>query len=202
MHCATGHCGHCQLGPLLLCRDGPVVGYDRVAQLFLWSCDMATDPGLVTDPRPTLAVWKFASCDGCQLTLLDCEDELLGLTERVRIDHFLEMTPVEGAGGERARPDGRGPLRPLPGRRVDHHRRGRRADPAHPQHLQVSGDHRSLRHRGRHPGTAQLRRRRRVPCRGLRPARVHLHAGDLDTDLGARPVRFRTAQLPSTAASC
>jgi coenzyme F420-reducing hydrogenase gamma subunit len=70
---------------------------------------MATDPGLTTDPRPTLAVWKFASCDGCQLTLLDCEDELLGLTERVRIDHFLEMTPVEGAGGERARPDGRGP---------------------------------------------------------------------------------------------
>jgi coenzyme F420-reducing hydrogenase gamma subunit len=70
---------------------------------------MATDPGLATDPRPTLAVWKFASCDGCQLTLLDCEDELLGLTERVRIDHFLEMTPVEGAGGERARPDGRGP---------------------------------------------------------------------------------------------
>lgn len=70
---------------------------------------MATDPGRATDPRPTLAVWKFASCDGCQLTLLDCEDELLGLTERVRIEHFLEMTPVEGAGGERARPDGRGP---------------------------------------------------------------------------------------------
>jgi coenzyme F420-reducing hydrogenase gamma subunit len=29
--------------------------------------------------RPTLAVWKFASCDGCQLSLLDCEDELLTL---------------------------------------------------------------------------------------------------------------------------
>ncbi|MFD7921288.1 FAD/NAD(P)-binding protein [Streptomyces sp. NPDC059740] len=28
MRCATGHCGHCQLGPLLLCQDGPVVGYD------------------------------------------------------------------------------------------------------------------------------------------------------------------------------
>ena len=27
--------------------------------------------------KPTLAVWKFASCDGCQLSLLDCEDELL-----------------------------------------------------------------------------------------------------------------------------
>jgi sulfhydrogenase subunit delta len=24
--------------------------------------------------RPKLAVWKLASCDGCQLTLLDCED--------------------------------------------------------------------------------------------------------------------------------
>jgi coenzyme F420-reducing hydrogenase gamma subunit len=47
---------------------------------------------------PSLAVWKFASCDGCQLTLLDCEDELLSLTQRVRIGHFLEATSgvVEG----------------------------------------------------------------------------------------------------------
>ncbi|WP_369386557.1 oxidoreductase [Streptomyces sp. CG1] len=70
---------------------------------------MTTELGSATDPRPTLAVWKFASCDGCQLTLLDCEDELLGLTDRVRIEHFLEMTSAEGAGGERARLDGRGP---------------------------------------------------------------------------------------------
>ena len=41
---------------------------------------------------PTLAVWKFASCDGCQLTLLDCEDELLTITERVQISHFLEAS--------------------------------------------------------------------------------------------------------------
>ncbi|MFJ5547467.1 FAD/NAD(P)-binding protein [Streptomyces sp. NPDC093225] len=33
MRCATGHCGHCQLGPLLLCRDGPVVGYDQAESL-------------------------------------------------------------------------------------------------------------------------------------------------------------------------
>lgn len=70
---------------------------------------MTSDPGTVTDTRPTLAVWKFASCDGCQLTLLDCEDELLALTDRVRIDHFLEMTPAEGASGEHARLEGRGP---------------------------------------------------------------------------------------------
>ncbi|MFB0627291.1 FAD/NAD(P)-binding protein [Streptomyces sp. AB3(2024)] len=33
MRCATGHCGHCQLGSLLLCRDGPVVGYDQAEPL-------------------------------------------------------------------------------------------------------------------------------------------------------------------------
>ena len=38
----------------------------------------------------TLAVWKFASCDGCQLSLLDCEDELLAVAGRVHIAQFLE----------------------------------------------------------------------------------------------------------------
>ncbi|GIJ71554.1 FAD/NAD(P)-binding protein [Virgisporangium ochraceum] len=33
MRCGVAWCGHCQLGPLLLCRDGPVVGYDRAAPL-------------------------------------------------------------------------------------------------------------------------------------------------------------------------
>lgn len=48
--------------------------------------------------RPKLAVWKFASCDGCQLTLLDCEDELLALAGEIEIAHFPEATSgsVEG----------------------------------------------------------------------------------------------------------
>lgn len=33
MHCGTGHCGHCQLGPLLLCRDGPVVTWTTARPL-------------------------------------------------------------------------------------------------------------------------------------------------------------------------
>ncbi len=33
MRCGTAECGHCQLGPLLLCRDGPVVSYQRAAPL-------------------------------------------------------------------------------------------------------------------------------------------------------------------------
>jgi len=49
-------------------------------------------------PVPSLAVWKFASCDGCQLTLLDCTDELLALAGRVRIAHFLEATSAGSAG--------------------------------------------------------------------------------------------------------
>jgi sulfhydrogenase subunit delta len=40
--------------------------------------------------RPTLAVWKFASCDGCQLSVLDLEDELLTLAGEVEIAYFLE----------------------------------------------------------------------------------------------------------------
>ncbi|GGN84440.1 oxidoreductase [Actinoplanes lobatus] len=47
---------------------------------------------------PTLAVWKFASCDGCQLSLLDCEDELLALAGRVRIVHFPEATRASAPG--------------------------------------------------------------------------------------------------------
>jgi coenzyme F420-reducing hydrogenase gamma subunit len=40
--------------------------------------------------RIRLAVFKFASCDGCQLSLLDAEDELLQIAEHVEIAHFLE----------------------------------------------------------------------------------------------------------------
>jgi coenzyme F420-reducing hydrogenase gamma subunit len=42
--------------------------------------------------KAKLAVWKFASCDGCQLSLLDCEDELLSLAEEVEIAYFLEAS--------------------------------------------------------------------------------------------------------------
>ena len=53
---------------------------------------------MAPDARPKLAVWKFASCDGCQLTLLDCEDELLPLADRIEIAYFQEATRggVEG----------------------------------------------------------------------------------------------------------
>lgn len=48
--------------------------------------------------KPNLAVWKFASCDGCQLSLLDCEDELLAVARQIDIAMFPEASSamVEG----------------------------------------------------------------------------------------------------------
>ena len=42
--------------------------------------------------KPKLAVWKFSSCDGCQLSLLDCEDELLAVAGEVEIANFPEAS--------------------------------------------------------------------------------------------------------------
>src|ERR1700739_351882 len=44
------------------------------------------------EQKPKLAVWKFASCDGCQLSLLDCEDELLAVAEQLDIAYFAEAS--------------------------------------------------------------------------------------------------------------
>jgi sulfhydrogenase subunit delta len=48
--------------------------------------------------KPKLAVWKFASCDGCQLSLLDCEDELLAVAGAIEIANFPEASSriIEG----------------------------------------------------------------------------------------------------------
>ena len=45
-----------------------------------------------TNPKPKVAVYKFSSCDGCQLSLLNLEDELLDLAGAVDIAYFLEAT--------------------------------------------------------------------------------------------------------------
>lgn len=42
--------------------------------------------------KPKVGVFKFASCDGCQLSLLDCEDELLAVAAAIEICYFPEAT--------------------------------------------------------------------------------------------------------------
>jgi coenzyme F420-reducing hydrogenase gamma subunit len=53
---------------------------------------------MVERTRPRLAVWKFASCDGCQLSLLGCEDELLTLAEVIEIANFPEASSAVAEG--------------------------------------------------------------------------------------------------------
>jgi sulfhydrogenase subunit delta len=48
--------------------------------------------------KRTLAVWKFASCDGCQLSLLDLEDELLSLAAELEFAQFLEASSASVQG--------------------------------------------------------------------------------------------------------
>jgi sulfhydrogenase subunit delta len=47
---------------------------------------------VVSKRKPKLAVWKFASCDGCQLSLLNCEDALLAVAENITIANFPEAS--------------------------------------------------------------------------------------------------------------
>lgn len=51
-----------------------------------------------TPQRPRIGIVKFASCDGCQLTLLDLEDELLTIADRVDLVEFAEATSRRSAG--------------------------------------------------------------------------------------------------------
>ena len=51
---------------------------------------MHSENSTQTSTRPKLAVFKFSSCDGCQLQLLNLEDELLNLAGVVEIAYFLE----------------------------------------------------------------------------------------------------------------
>jgi len=48
--------------------------------------------------KPRLGVFKFSSCDGCQLSLLDCEDELLTIAEVIDIAYFPEATRSDDVG--------------------------------------------------------------------------------------------------------
>ena len=74
-----------------MCADGPVFSYAQIGDLMEWRA--------VTQPRR--AVFKMASCDGCQLQLLDAEEALLDLAGAIEIANFAEATSREGSGSLR-----------------------------------------------------------------------------------------------------
>ena len=139
---------------------------------------------------PTLAVWKFASCDGCQLTLLDMEDELLALAGAVDVADFREASSAVAEGPYDLSLVEGSITTPHDAERIQEIRRNSKA----------ARHDRRLRDLRRHPGAAQLRRRRRVHADRLRLAAVHLDARDLDADRRAREGRLRAPRLPGRQA--
>ena len=141
--------------------------------------------------NPGSRVWKFASCDGCQLSLLDCEDELLAVAGAVDIAYFPEATRGRDV-------EGRYDLSLVEGSITTPHDAERIREVR--RRSTHAGHHRRLRHGRRHPGAAQLRRREGVHLGRLRPPRLHRDAGDLDADRRPRAGRFRAARLPDQQA--
>ncbi len=143
--------------------------------------------------RLRLAVFKFASCDGCQLQLLSCEDELLAIADRVDIVHFLEasshvepgpydITLVEGSISTAA-----------DRQRIQSIRRESRY---------LSHDRR-LCHRGRHPGIEKLGGSRRISSLCVRATGVHFDTFHIDGDFRTCESRFRAcAGVRSIGINC
>ncbi len=96
--------------------------------------------------KPRLGIMKFASCDGCQLTLLDLEDHLLDLLERFDLVEFAEASVVPLVR----------PVRRRARRGLDQHAGAGRGDRPHPARDAAARDHRGVRDGRRHPGPAQL----------------------------------------------
>ncbi len=58
----------------------------------------AKSDGANGQAKPKLAIFKFTSCDGCQLSLLDAEDELLAVVNAVEVAYFVEARDRRLAG--------------------------------------------------------------------------------------------------------
>jgi len=132
--------------------------------------------------KPRLGVWKFASCDGCQLSLLDCEDELLAIAGALDIAYFPEATRGEVKGVYDLSLVEGSITTPHDAERI-HDVRARSKTLITIGACATSGGIQALRN------FADVRDR-------LRPSGIYPDARDLDRDLAACPRRFRVARLP------
>ena len=181
MQCGIGHCGHCQLGPTLVCRDGPVYPWSELEPL-------AGDQGAVMDARKTDA----RGVEVRLLRRLPAEPaRLRGRAADARRRARDRLLP----GGDAARPS-RAPTtsrssraRSRPPHDAERIREVRRA-------LARADHDRRVRDGRRHPGAAQLRRRRGLHVGRLRLARLHLDART-STPISAHvPVDFELHGCP------
>ena len=186
MQCGVGHCGHCQLGPTLICRDGPVYRYDELDAVpgGAGSCERG---GEAEARRLEVRVVRRLPALACSTARTSCSrsparsrSPTSSRRRARRSKGPYDLSLVEGSITTAAR---------------------RRADPARSARASTAlvtiG---ACATAGGDPGAAQLRRRRRVRLGRLRHARVHLDARDLDADLRARAGRLRAARLPDQQA--
>ena len=163
-------------------RTGPAV-YDVLQPAHQPARDLST-----MSKKPKIGVFKFASCDGCQLSLLDCEDELLGRRrapsrsptsprprdERSKVPYDVSL--VEGS--------------------VTTHHDAARIHQSAPQ-LEKADRYRRLRHGRRHSGAAQLEQRRRDDPRCLRDAGGYISTLRTSTPISEHvPVDFELRGCP------
>ena len=156
MRCGVGLCGHCQLREFLVCVDGPVLRPRRVRPHLgrCGSCDgrhRRPDRSWRSGSSPAAT----AASSPCSTARTSCST----LAGAVEIAYFPEAT--------RAVVEGPYDLSLVEGSVTTADDAA--ADPAGAARLPAAGHDRRLRHRRRHPGAAQLRRRRRVHARSSTP---------------------------------
>ena len=188
MKCGVGLCGHCQLGPLLVCRDGPVVGLRPAPNLCspcgsCDDCDDQTEPALARASPSGSSRPATAASSPCSTARTSCWP----WPARVRIASLprgVQRRPARA-------------VRPVPGRGLHHHRRTTRSGSA-----QVREQSRFLVTIGACATAGGIQALRnfadvdRVPRRRLRQPAVHRHAGHVHADRRARPGGLRAARLP------
>ena len=108
MRCGLGHCGHCQLGPTLICRDGPVYRYDEIERTDGGARAVTPETRSRRSPSGSSRPATAASCR-CSTARTSCS------RSRAR-----SRSPTSS---RRAAPTVEGPVRPLAGRGLGHDRR-------------------------------------------------------------------------------
>ena len=145
MQCGSGLCGHCQLGPYPVCRDGPVVTYGGLAAELL----SGAPNGEPDEPRPAWPCGSSPRATAASSASSTARTNCWPWSARCEIAYFTEMSRAAVAGPY--------DVSLVEGSVTTAERR--RADPRGPGLVADAGHHRGLRHGRRHPGPAQLRRR-------------------------------------------
>ena len=188
MKCGVGLCGHCQLGPLLLCRDGPVVDYDvragsagRPGAVIMTHGRLAAraarrSPSGSSPPATAASSRCWTARTNCWRSPARCGSRTSSRRRRSVLPGPYDVSLVEGS--------------ITTADDVERIRRGPRA-------VQGPGHDRRVRHRRRYPGAAQLRRRRGVQRRSSTRSPQYIDTLATSTPISAHvPVDFELRGCP------